>query len=51
MSFDKPYLRGFQCLPIRKLTLPTALNLTKDVAWLLERGAALSQNLAKDVYF
>ena len=34
MSFDKPYLRGFQCLPIRRLTLPTALNLIEDVAWL-----------------
>ena len=34
MSFDKPYLRGFQCLPIRRLRLPIALNLTKDVACL-----------------
>ena len=34
MSFDKPYLRGFQCLPIRRLTLPTTLNLTEDVPWL-----------------
>ena len=34
MSFDKPYLRGFHCLPIRRLTSPTALNLNEDVAWL-----------------
>ena len=52
MSFDKPYLRGFQWLPIRRLTSATALNLIEDVAWLgTWARSCVVPDFSQDVYF